>query len=72
MIIEHCYTGVRADYVAWDGNMSWKDRFFHACPYCGGGVTSPIEGPPMAHRECMSEVDAMNQLSKLTDQLGLR
>ena len=42
--------------VEWDRALSWNDRYFHACPICGIGVTSPIGGPMMAHKACLEEI----------------
>ena len=40
--------------VPWDNILSMADgRGWYACPVCGGGISGPLNGPLMAHEECL-------------------
>lgn len=55
--IAHLDTGVIHEYAPWDDVISLDGRLWHACPVCGLGVCSPIQGPPMAHAHCIAEYE---------------
>ena len=53
MKIKNVWTGIEGDYIEWDNVFSMVNRFWASCPVCGHGLTYPINGQAMAHKECM-------------------
>jgi hypothetical protein len=63
MRVKHRETGWVSEYEPWDGIFTMIDRFWASCPICGGGLTYPIKGPAMAHKECLASVKEEDYIS---------
>ena len=64
MRVKHKDTGWVSEYEPWDGDLSFtKNRCWASCPICGLGLTYPIKGPAMAHKECLASVKEEDYIS---------